>query len=231
MRVLLVASDSREFRGILAHAERARRISIGVDWARTARLNGHDVLLVANGVGRRRAAAAGDAAWTIFPADRVISTGFCGALDPVLRLSEIVVAACVSTQTRRFSAVPIAGPTPAVTGNICTIDRVARTASEKQALRAPGALAVEMEAGGVAEWAESVGLPFSCVKTVTDLPSEDMANDFNKALRSDGHFATMHILRDALRHPGARIPELIRLQQRCARAARTLGDFFADCRL
>ena len=59
---------------------------------------------------------------------------------------------------------------------------------------------------------------------------EDMANDFNKALRSDGHFATMLIFRDSLRHPVARIPELIRLQQRCTRAARTLGDFIADCR-
>jgi hypothetical protein len=68
------------------------------------------------------------------------------------------------------------------------------------------------------------------VRVVTDLAGEDMANDFNPALRSDGHFDTMRILRDSLRQPTARIPELVRLQQRCARASRTLGDFFDDCR-
>lgn len=230
MRLLLVASDAMEFRGVLAHAEAVRRISIGADWARTASLNRHDVLLVANGVGRQRAAAAVDAAWTVFAADRVASVGFCGALDPALHLSEIVVATCIAANGRRFSASPVTGTINAVAGTVCSIDRVATTAAEKQALHNQGAIAVEMEARGVAERAESLGLPFSCVKVITDLASEDMANDFNKSLRSDGHFATMHIFRDCLRHPGTRFPELIRLQRRCARAARTLGDFFADCR-
>ena len=226
----MVASAAREFRGVLSHTQAVRRISMGVDWARTAKLNGQDLLLVANGVGRRRAAAAVEAAWTVFPADRVLSIGFCGALDPALPLSAIVVGSCVAAQDRRFSTLPVTAGTPAATGPICSIDRIATTAAEKRLLHAQGAVAVEMEAAGVAEQAESLRLPFSCVKVVTDLGGEDMANNFNKALRSDGHFATMLIFRDSLRHPGARIPELIRLQQRCARAARTLGDFFADCR-
>jgi len=87
-----------------------------------------------------------------------------------------------------------------------------------------------MEAGAVAERAEAHGLPFYCIKVVTDLASEDMANDFNSALRSDGHFDTMVILRSSLRQPLVRIPELIRLRKRCARAARVLGEFIADCR-
>jgi len=226
----MVASDAMEFRGVLTRTQAPRRISIGTDWARTGKLNGQDVLLVANGVGWRRAAEAVEAAWTVFRADRVLSIGFCGALDPSLPLSEIVVANCVSASARPFPVLPVEGSKPAVSGPICSVDRVITTAAEKQALAARGAIAVEMEAAGVAEKAESLGLPFSCVKVVTDLASEDMANDFNKALRSDGHFATMLIFRDSLRHPGARIPELIRLQRRCARATRTLGDFFADCR-
>jgi adenosylhomocysteine nucleosidase len=87
-----------------------------------------------------------------------------------------------------------------------------------------------MEAGGVAERAQALGLPFSCIRAVTDLASEDMANDFNRALRSDGHFDTMRIFGDALRQPGTRVPELIRLLRRSSLAARALGDFFADCR-
>jgi len=78
--------------------------------------------------------------------------------------------------------------------------------------------------------APSRGLPFYCVKVVTDLAGETMANDFNAALRADGHFDTMVILRATLRRPLARLPELCRLRQRSVRAACVLGDFFADCR-
>ena len=65
---------------------------------------------------------------------------------------------------------------------------------------------------------------------VTDLADEDMANDFNRALRPDGHFGTMSILIGALRRPRVCLPELLRLRNRCAMAARALGDFIADCR-
>jgi hypothetical protein len=115
-------------------------------------------------------------------------------------------------------------------GPIACSDRVAQTAAEKSALHDSGAIAVEMEAAGVAERAAARNLPFYCVKAVTDLAGEDMANDFNSALRPDGHFATMVILRSSLRQPLTRIPELLRLRKRCARAALLLGEFIADCR-
>jgi hypothetical protein len=40
----------------------------------------------------------------------------------------------------------------------------------------------------------------------------------------------MQILRSAMWKPAARLRELVRLRQRCGIAARTLGDFLADCR-
>jgi adenosylhomocysteine nucleosidase len=101
--------------------------------------------------------------------------------------------------------------------------------AEKRALGADGHAVVEMEAGGVAQRAAALGLPFYCVRAVTDLASEELANDFNSALRSDGRFATMRIFRHALSRPAVRLPELLRLRQNCVRAAQTLGDFFADC--
>jgi nucleoside phosphorylase len=113
---------------------------------------------------------------------------------------------------------------------VCSIDHVAQTASEKAQLYATGADVVEMEAGGVARAAALRGLSFYCIRAVTDVGGEDMANDFNRALRGDGHFATINILRGTLRDPFVRIPELIRLRQRCIRAARVLGEFIADCR-
>lgn len=230
MRILFVASDRREFGGFLMFTGAVRNPLIAVDWARTGTLNGNEVLLVAHGVGRKRAAAAVETAHGAFSAEHVVSTGFCGALNPELPLGAVVVGTSVTSEGRRFGTTPVAGVRPFHPGVVCSIDHVARTAEEKKELRAKGGDVVEMEAAGVAERAEALGLRFSCVRAVTDLASEDLANDFNRALRSDGHFDTMHILGDVLRQPAARLPELIRLQQRCTRAARSLGEFFADCR-
>jgi adenosylhomocysteine nucleosidase len=227
MRLLLIASAPMEFRGLRGAGWHPARLP--VDWARFARLGGHEVLLIANGAGARRAASAVDAACEVFQPDAVISTGFCGALDPRLGVADVVVGTSVAAD-RRYEALPVSSEAAHHSGVICSIDRVAQTAAEKRRLRAGGAMVVEMEAAGVAARAQARGLPFYCVRVVTDLAGETMANDFNASLRADGHFDTMGILRETLRRPLARLPELCRLRQRSVRAARVLGDFFADCR-
>jgi nucleoside phosphorylase len=194
-----------------------------------ARLGGHELLLVANGAGARRAASAVDAAGETFQPDSAISTGFCGALDPALGVADVVVGTSVAAD-RRYEALPVSSTFPHHSGVVCSIGHVAQTAGEKCRLRASGAIAVEMEAAGVAARAQARGLPFYCVKVVTDLAGETMAHDFNAALRADGHFDTMVILRETSRRPLVRLPELCRLRQRSVRAARVLGAFFADCR-
>ena len=93
-----------------------------------------------------------------------------------------------------------------------------------------GAIAVEMEAAAVARQAQALGVPFYCVKAVSDVADESLSIDFNAALRQDGHFDTISILGAVLRHPLAGVPELFRLRNRSVRAANSLGDFFADCR-
>jgi nucleoside phosphorylase len=230
MKLLLIASIPMEFRGILARAERAQPARLPVDWARWVRLGGHELLLVANGAGARRAASAMDAAGEAFQPDGAISTGYCGALDPQLAVADVVVATSVEAEDRRYEALPVPSAAAHHSGVVCSIDHVAQTAEEKLRLRAGGAMVVEMEAAGVAARAEARGWPFYCVRVVTDLAGETMANDFNTALRADGHFDTMVILKETLRRPLARLPELCRLRQRSVRAARVVGDFFADCR-
>lgn len=209
MKLLFIASDEMEFRGMRRRDE---------------------IRLVSNGAGAHRAAAAVDAALADFRADAIVNMGFCGALDPALRIADIVVATTIFAEGRSFAA---QSPTTAArhrAGAVCSIGHVASTAAEKSQLHASGAIAVEMEAAGVAERAHALGVPFFCVKSVTDLAGETMANDFNKVLRSDGRFDTMKILASSLRRPWVRLPELVRLRRRCVLAARCLGDFIADCR-
>ena len=109
-------------------------------------------------------------------------------------------------------------------------DPVHPTAEEKAALRKQGASAVEMEAAGVAALAAGFGLPFYCVRSVTDLAGESFHLDLNSALRPDGKFATMQLIAASCRRPLSTLPELLRLGRRARTAARTLGEFLADCR-
>jgi len=230
MRILFVAADKMEYSGILARAGDVRVRRSKVDWARAARLGGHEVLLTANGAGAMRAAAAVDAALDMFHPEAIVSTGFCGALDPALAVADVVVATCVNGADGRYPALPVSSASAFYPGPVCSIGHVARTAEEKRKLRAAGACAVEMEAAGVAGSAQERGLPFYCIRGVTDLAGETMENDFNAALRPDGHFDIISILASALRYPAVRLPELVRLRRRCVRASRALGSFLADCR-
>jgi adenosylhomocysteine nucleosidase len=249
MKLLFIASDKMEFRGLLAHATAVREAEVAARWSRSATLGANEVLLVANGAGPDRAAAATDAGIKAFDAVAIVSTGFCGALAPELGIADLVSATSIEVADRCYAprlwdrppglsvqgVAPPRGqagrPVPHARGHffgaIRSIPYVARTAEEKRNLAVTGAIAVEMEAGGIAARAESHGLPLYCIRAVTDLAGETLANDFNKALRLDGHFDTILILKGTFRHPTVRLPELFRLRKRCVRAAHVLGDFFA----
>jgi nucleoside phosphorylase len=228
--VLVVAADKRELRGILAHAGNPCTARLGVNWARSATLGGYAMLLVANGAGAARAAAAVDRAAAALLPERIVSTGFCGALDETLGVASIVVGTEVTGANGCFRArAPITSLAHSL-GVVSTIDHVAQSAAEKHGLRQTGSSAVDMEAAAVAARSAALGLPFYCIKAVTDLAGEDMANDLNTALRPDGQFDTMKILGSTFCRPLVRLPELLRLRSRSVRAALALGDFFADCR-
>lgn len=227
MRVLFVAAEPREFAGLLPFCGRVRRAQLPVQWAREAELNGVPVMLVTNGAGAERAAAAVRAAPR---PDAVVSTGFCGAVDPGLGIGDIFAAEEVVGLERCFrTCLPRAKTCPA-TGRLATVGRVLASPAEKAALHSRGAAAVDMESAGVALEAESLNVPLICVRSVTDLANENLRNDFNGALRSDGHFDTIYLLRAAAGDPVSLLPELLRLSRRSRVAARALGDFFADCR-
>src|SRR6202043_3818853 len=108
--------------------------------------------LVANGPGPRL----GEQALESKPdVDRILSIGFCGALDPALQIGDIVVS----------GEVPKGLQASFVQGGVVSVDRVAFTAREKCDLRAAtGAAVVEMESAAVAQKAREWDVPFGCVR-------------------------------------------------------------------
>jgi len=229
-RVLLVAAEPREFDGLPRHCSNVSQLSWPVYWAKSAECDGRQFFMVANGAGAAFAGKAAEVGWEACRPDAMVSMGFCGALDPALQIGDVFVATAVDAGERRLAVrVPQSAPNCAQ-GILASIDRVAQTAAEKQRLRDTGASAVEMEAAGVAASARARGIPFFCVKSVTDTAAQSFVIDLNQALLSDGHFGTINLLTSALRNPGKAFPELFRLRRSCLTAARTLGEFIAGCR-
>ncbi|HTB14294.1 MAG TPA: hypothetical protein VK752_22135 [Bryobacteraceae bacterium] len=214
---LLIAAEAREFSGILKRFGPAAKTGWkGAKFAREILKDGDKWLLVANGPGPR---SVEEALRQKMDVSGIINTGFCGALDPSLRIGDIVVwgdAPCGSGFAR---------------GEISSSDRVVVTAAEKKALREKtGAIAAEMEAGAVKKIAGDWQVPFYCVRAVSDTAHEDMPLDFNLYRDSAGRFSLPRIALAAVSRPFTRIPALQRLEANCNVASESLGAFFADCR-
>lgn len=230
--VIAVASQPLEFAGLLRRTDAARRLAWPLAFAREARLQGRRWILAAHGPGPRLAATAAETAL-----DRcggravVLSTGFCGALDPSLRAGAIFAADEVldAAGRRTFPARLPHSPQPYHQGRLLTQDRVAVSVQEKASLREHGADAVDMEAAAVAAEAERRNAPFYCVRVVSDSAGETLPVDFNACRGPEGRFSNSRITLAALLHPSSLIP-LLRFGRTCRRAALILGDFLASCR-
>ena len=229
-RILLVAAEGREFAGLLPFCSGVRGLAWPVHWAKYAESAGLRLWMVADGAGALHAGKAVELAAAECAPAVIVSMGFCGALDPALRIGDIFVANAIQAAGRRFDVCVPASGAPHVTGVLASIDHVAQTAAEKKLLHESGAGAVEMEAGAVARFAFARGIRMFSIRSVSDTASQSFVTDFNQALLSDGHFGTIRILASALHNPVMAFPELIRLRRSCGIAAHTLGEFIVSCR-
>jgi len=213
----MVAAEAREFEGILKRASNVRPLPWpGAEFSREFVSKNRRWLLVANGPGPKLV----DQALQSKPnVDRVVSIGFCGALDPALQIGDIVVS----------GEVPEELGASFVQGDVLSVDRVAITAVEKGELRASTqAAVVEMESAAVARKAREWKMPFGCVRVVSDVADENLPLDFNRYRDADGRFSRMRIALAAMGHPFTVLPGLIRLDRNCRLAAERLGEFLAN---
>lgn len=230
--MLFVAAEAREFRGLLPFCGSVQKLDWPLEWARSAELMGRRIWLTANGAGPKRAGEAVDFARSEAPKgslDAVVSTGFCGGLDPELRIGDVFVATSIQAGGKSTPALSPQCERKYSSGTLVSIDRVAQTIEEKRDLRSSGASAVEMEAAGVLSRVREWGMPFYCIRSVTDMANESFHLDFNAVRLADGRFSTPRILAAAMKRPMTIGPELIELRNRCVTAAQSLGEFIADC--
>ena len=230
--VLLIASEAEEYDGLARRLAPMNRISLPVRYARTVEHRGRQWLLMANGPGYRLASAALRTVLKRMPVAAVVSAGYCGGLDRSLKPLNIFVASkvvVVETGAEFPAANPPCGRSPQA-GLLASQDRVAVGAEEKRALREKtGASAVDMESSIVAEFAFSAGVPFYCVRVVTDAAEDSFTLDFNNFRDEAGRFRKALIMREALRKPGTHLGPLLALRRRCRHASKELGEYLAGC--
>ncbi len=133
--------------------------------------NGRDggAAVICAGTGSARAYAAAKALVENCSPRVLVSIGFAGACVEFLAPGRIVVPAILveAATGRKF-------PCAFGNGELVTLDRVAGKALKQDSCERFGALAVDMEAAGVAAAAAELGKEFAAIKVVSDGVDEDL---------------------------------------------------------
>lgn len=240
MAILYVASEASELQPFAEMLTGLRKLKWPIDYAYEGIWESRRMLLAANGAGPKLAAQAVEVAiragmvaeLSSSKLEAVVSTGYCGAIDPSLRELQVVVATQVIDRVTSevFECTSVTADGEFVSGPLLSQNEIAHDAAMKEKLRSSGAIAVDMEAAGVAARAKRAGLPFACIKVVSDGALESLPIDFNQMRTSNGRLARGKIVMHALTHPNV-IPALFRLKKRTEDAAKVLGEFIVSCRI
>ena len=177
-----------------------------------------DFVLVCGGIGAEAARRAAEAVIAIYAPKVVYSAGFAGALDPGLKVCDVV-------QPRR---VVNAGDGSSVNldqgeGVLVSFGSVASPAQKAKLRDSFGAQAVDMEAAAVARAAEARGAGFAVVKVISDefdftFPSMERFVDSNGQFL-ERRFAWFTALRPWF------WPQVARLARNSNRASNALCDW------
>lgn len=173
--------------------------------------------IVAGGGDSARLEAELDDMAEMFPAV-ILSSGIAGALDPALKVGEVVLDGDSAAVEKLREILP-----EAVVGAVAGRDVMTPTVAGKRALRAEtGALAVDMESHVAARVAARHGLPFAAVRVISDSAEEALPPAAQIGMKPDGSVALGAVLASLARNP-AQLPALICTGRHAGLAFRALG--------
>jgi adenosylhomocysteine nucleosidase len=158
----------------------------------------------------------------------VISIGLGGALSPLLKVGEAVIADQVILGPDHWRCdehwrVSLAAKLPhAHQGPIAASDTILSNRQSKAALYAQtGALAVDMESAVAGRFAQARHLPFAVLRVISDDARHVLPPAALVAMKPDGGIALGRVLASLLRHP-LQVPGLIRTARTSNKAFREL---------
>lgn len=237
--ILLVVALAAERHALRGSLRAGRSGTLGNRPFVRGTLAGRDVLLVQAGIGRERARQAVMAAARTFGARAVWSLGFAGGLADTLRPGDLVCPSAVLDDGKPAEAPMAADASHAAmcaalrraqlsvaSGTLITVEAALRTPEAKRAAhRRSGAVAVEMEAAGVAQAAQDLGIPWAVLKVVVDAVGDPLPSSLARCTSPDGDLRWRGLLAGALE--GRRFwRPLFRLGRASRVAGRTLWQGF-----
>jgi len=177
-----------------------------------------DIVLVCGGIGAEAARRSAEAVIALYAPKVVCSAGFAGALDPGLRVADIIQPRRVVNASDGSSVQLTRGE-----GVLVSFGSVASPAQKAKLRDSFSAQAVDMEAASVARAAEARGVEFAVVKVISDefdfsFPAmERFVDPSGRFLES--RFAVFAAVRPWL------WPQILRLARNSGRASRALCDW------
>jgi adenosylhomocysteine nucleosidase len=141
-------------------------------------------------------------------ATALISFGIAGGLADALPTGTLVIASGVVVRNATIATDPawcerlLACVPDAVSGLVLGGDRIIGRIQQKTELfRRTGALAVDLESGGVARAAASVGLPFAVIRAIADSATSELPPAALVGLGGEGGIALGAVLGSLWREP------------------------------
>jgi adenosylhomocysteine nucleosidase len=180
-----------------------------------------ETVLVCGGVGSIAARRATEAVITLFHPKLVYSAGFAGALDPGLKVADILRPSRVINAGDASTANVAEG-----TGLLVSFGSVASPEQKARLRDSFGAQAVDMEAASVARSAEARGVAFGVVKAISDEIDFEFPT-MERFVDSEGRFSEVRFGLFAAVRPWL-WPRVIRLAINSNRAAHALSGYLSE---
>jgi adenosylhomocysteine nucleosidase len=221
LKIAIVAALERELHPLIRHWPAVEAQHAG----RTFRFfEQGQVVVVCGGIGAEPARRAAEAVIALYAPKVVYSAGFAGALDPALRVADILIPARVIDAGDSSSVETGAGQ-----GILVTFGAVATPEQKVKLGKSFHAQAVDMEASAVARAAAARGVRFAAVKAISDevgfaLPGMNHRTGF---IGPSGEFLTGKFARFIMIRPWTWAVAL-RLARNSKRAAHALSARLAE---
>lgn len=214
-KIAIVAALEREVGPLVKHWNVSEREQ---DGRRFRFFEKDDVVLVCGGIGAKPARRAAEAVIALFTPEIVYSVGFAGALDPQLRIGDVI----------RPRRVINAGDASSVSlnegdGMLVSFASVASSDQKKKLRDSFGAQAVDMEAASVLRAADAHAIAFGAIKAISDESDFDFP-ETERFVNSEGRFSEVKFAVFAAMRPWI-WRRVFRLAKNSNRAARSLCSY------
>ena len=162
----------------------------------------------------------------------VLSVGFSGALQPHLKVGDLVVANAIVDRQGKGLSVPVqmqSSPADGLyVGKFLNAEQIIRTTADKQQLgETTGAIAVDMESLAVARVCSQRQVRFMSVRVISDDLKKDLPPEVLSIFGSTGYLRAGAVLSALWKRPSS-WSDLWQLREQSVQAAARLGLFLRN---